>query len=195
MIAASIIPPMQTCERGIAYAHQKIVNDYERLAKVIDGLKAVNRKIVLTIGSWDLLHIGHVRYLLRAKEQGDILVVGVDTDRAIKYYKGPLRPIVPEDERCEMLSYQSCVDFITRLDDVDDQGKWQYDLLKRVKPDVFVAVQDSYPPEQLADIKPYCGELLILPRQAENTSTTNMIQNTVKKHLDQMYALVDKRRE
>ena len=150
---------MQTSERGIAYAHQKIVNDYERLAKVIDGLKAVNRKIVLTIGSWDLLHIGHVRYLLRAKEQGDILVVGVDTDRAIKYYKGPLRPIVPEDERCEMLSYQSCVDFITRLDDVDDQGKWQYDLLKRVKPDVFVAVQDSYPPEQLADIKPHCGEL------------------------------------
>lgn len=195
MIAASIIPTMLTSERGIAYAHQKIVNDYERLAKVIDGLKAVNRKIVLTIGSWDLLHIGHVRYLLRAKEQGDILVVGVDTDRAIKYYKGPLRPIVPEDERCEMLSYQSCVDFITRLDDVDDQGKWQYDLLKRVKPDVFVAVQDSYPPEQLADIKPHCGELLILPRQAENTSTTNMIQNTVKKHLDQMYALVDRRRE
>ncbi len=172
----------------------KIVNDYDTLAKVAEGFRAVNRKIVLTIGSWDLLHIGHVRYLLRAKSQGDLLIVGVDTDRAIKFYKGPLRPIVPENERMEMLSYQSCVDFITRLDDVDDQGRWQYELLKKIKPDVFVAVEDSYPKKQLADIKKHCKKLVVFPRQAENTSTTRMIQDTVKKHLDQMYSMVDKRR-
>ena len=63
---------------------QKIVNDYDVLAKATDGLRAVNHRIVLTIGSWDLLHIGHLRYLLRAKEQGDVLVVGVDSDRGIR---------------------------------------------------------------------------------------------------------------
>jgi D-beta-D-heptose 7-phosphate kinase/D-beta-D-heptose 1-phosphate adenosyltransferase len=184
---------MLQTEQGFMPPSLKTVNDYERLAKVADGLRAVNRRIVLTIGSWDLLHIGHVRYLLQAKARGDILIVGVDTDRAIKFYKGPLRPIVPENERSEMLSYQACVDFITLLDDVDEQGKWQYDLLRKIKPDVFVAVEDSYPQSQLDDIRQHCGELVVLPRQAENTSTTRMIQNTVKKHLDQMYALVDQR--
>ena len=172
---------------------RKIVTDYETLAKAVRGLKAVNYKIVLTVGSWDLLHIGHVRYLFKAKEQGDILVVGTDTDRAIKLYKGELRPIVPQEERCEMLSYQSCVDFITLLDDVDKKGGWQYGLLKKIKPDIFVAVEDSYPKEQLEEIKKHCGKLVVLPRQAENTSTSKMIQQTVKKHLEKMYNLVDKR--
>jgi len=99
---------------------QKIVDDYDALAKAIDGLRAVNYRVVVTIGSWDLLHIGHVRYLLRAKEYGDVLVVGVDTDRGIKLYKGELRPVIPESERCEMLSYQSPVDFVTLIDDLDE---------------------------------------------------------------------------
>jgi D-beta-D-heptose 7-phosphate kinase/D-beta-D-heptose 1-phosphate adenosyltransferase len=172
----------------------KIINDYETLAKATDGLKAAKFKIVLTIGSWDLLHIGHVRYLIKAKEQGDILVVGVDTDRAIKFYKGPLRPVVPEVERCEMLTYQEPVDFVTRIDDVDDQGKWQYELVKAIRPDVFVAVEDSYPKEQLDEIRKYAKEVVVFPRQAENTSTTNLIQNTVKQHLDQMYSLIEKKR-
>lgn len=92
-----------------------------------------------------------------------------------------------------MLSYQTCVDFITLLDDVDEQGRWQYELLRKIKPDVFVAVEDSYPESQITEIRKHSGEVVILPRQAENTSTTRMVQETVKKHLEQMYALVDKR--
>ena len=172
---------------------QKIVNNYEKLSKAVHGLRAVDYKVVLTIGSWDLLHIGHVRYLLRAKEYGDILVVGVDSDRGIKSYKGELRPVVPEQERAEMLSYQTCVDFVTLIDDIDQQGKWQYELAKAIRPDVFVAVEDSYPEEQLNEIKKYCTQLIVLPRQAENTSTTKLIQGTIKKHLDQMYKLTEKR--
>ena len=172
---------------------QKIVNDYETLAKAIDGLRAVNYRVIVTIGSWDLLHIGHVRYLLQAKNQGDVLVVGVDTDRAIKLYKGELRPVIPQDERCEMLSYQDCVDFITLIDDLDEKGRWQYELIKKLKPDIFAAVEDSYPPEQLEEIKKHCSELIVLPRQAENTSTTRLIQDTIKKQLDQMYKLTEKR--
>jgi len=171
----------------------KVVEDYDSLLKLVDGLRVVNNKIVVTIGSWDLLHIGHVRYLRKAKAEGDILVVGVDSDRAIKKYKGELRPVVPYEERCEMLTYQSCVDFVTPVDDVDKKGNWLYTLIKKIKPDIFVAVEDSYPPKQISEIKKYCGKLVVLPRQAERTSTTKMIQFAVKKHLDKMYELLDKR--
>ncbi len=171
----------------------KIVLDYEILSRVLSGLQTVNHKIVVTIGSWDLLHIGHLRYLIEAKNQGDILVVGVDSDRVIKTAKGPLRPIVPENERCEMLSYQTCVDFITLLDDTDKNNQWQYGLIKKIKPDYFVAEEESYTDEQLAEIKKHCGKLIVLPRQAKNTSTSKMIQDTVKRNLDLMYSLLEKR--
>lgn len=178
---------------GLDDLSHKHVADYDCLAKVVDGFKELQYKIVVTIGTWDLLHIGHVRYLRNAKSKGDILVVGVDSDRTVKKYKGDLRPIVPYIERSEMLTYQSCVDLVTPVDDVDDKGKWQYGLVKKIKPDVFVAVEDSYSDDQIADIKKYCKEVIVLPRQAEKTSTSNMIQYAVKKHLDKMYKLLDKR--
>jgi len=171
----------------------KVVEDYDSLAKLVDGLRIVNYKVVVTIGSWDLLHIGHVRYLRRAKAQGDILIVGVDSDATVKKYKGELRPIVPYEERCEMLTYQSCVDFVTNVNDVDSKGRWQYGLLKKIRPDIFVAEEESYPPQQLKDIKKYCQKLIVLPRQAQRTSTSKMVQYAVKRHLDKMYELLEKK--
>ncbi len=176
------------------HAKHKLIENDEDLIKVVEGLRAVKHKIVVTIGTWDLLHIGHVRYLMKARNCGDVLIVGVDSDRTVKKYKGDLRPIVPFDERAEMLTYQSCVDFVTEVDDVDGRGKWKYGLIKNVIPDIFVAVEDSYPKKQLQDIKKYCKNLVVLPRQAEKTSTTKMIQHAVKKHLDKMYELLDKRK-
>jgi D-glycero-beta-D-manno-heptose 1-phosphate adenylyltransferase len=171
----------------------KHVEDYDALSKVVEGLKQLKYKVVVTIGTWDLLHIGHVRYLRNAKSRGDILIVGVDSDRTVKKYKGELRPVVPYIERAEMLTYQSCVDFVTPIDDVDDKGNWLYKLIKKIKPDIFVAVEDSYSKKQIAGIKKYCKEVIVLPRQAEKTSTSNMIQYAVKQHLDQMYKLLNKR--
>ncbi len=171
----------------------KHVEDYEALSKVVDGLKQLNYKIVVTIGTWDLLHIGHVRYLRKAKSKGDVLIVGVDSDRTVKKYKGDLRPIVPYVERSEMLTYQSCVDLVTPVDDVDDKGRWTYELVKKLRPDVFIAVEDSYSKTQITNIKKYCKEVIVLPRQAEKTSTSRMIQYAVKQHLDQMYEIIDKR--
>lgn len=172
---------------------QKHVEDYESLGKVTDALKGLGYKIVVTIGTWDLLHIGHVRYLRNAATRGDILIVGIDTDSAVKIYKGPLRPIVPYPERCEMLMYQSGVDFVTPVDDVDLDGKWQYGLIRRIRPDVFVAVVASYSEEQIKAIGEFCDEVIVLPRQAEGTSTSQMIQDAVKKNLDQMYELINRR--
>ncbi len=123
-----------------------------------------------------MLHIGHARYIIRSKARGDILIVGVDSDRAMKLYKGPSRPVWPEAERAEMLSYLDPIDWITIIDDVDDTGNWQYGLIDIVRPDVFVAVEDSYPEKQRQAIAQYCGELIVLPRQAEETSSTNTFQ-------------------
>jgi D-glycero-beta-D-manno-heptose 1-phosphate adenylyltransferase len=109
-----------------------------------------------------------------------VLVVGVDSDQAIKKYKGPLRPIIPEDERREMLCYLSCVDFVTTLDDVDETGRWQFGLIKILKPTIFVAVEGSYPPAQCREIRRHSEKLVILPRQAEKTSSTAIIQGIIK---------------
>ena len=162
----------------------KIVPKHKDLIQKINAHKILGHKIVCTIGSWDMLHIGHLRYLNSAKEKGDILVVGVDSDRGIKSYKGPLRPVIPEGERMEMLSYQHCIDYITLVDDVDKKGNWQYGLIKDLPIDVFVAVDgNSYSKEQKVNIKKLCGKLEVIPRQALSTSSTDIVQNVIKIHL------------
>ncbi len=166
--------------------NQKVVKSIKDLKAKLAAHKTLGHRIVCTIGSWDMLHIGHLRYLNAAKQNGDILVVGVDSDRGIKSYKGPLRPIIPENERMEMLSYQDCVDYVTLTDDIDNKGRWQYEILKALPIDVFVAVAgNSYTPEQKKTIKKYC-KLEVLPRQAQKTSSTDIIQNVLKNHLIDM---------
>ncbi len=165
---------------------QKIISDYKKLNEAVKAHRALKKKIVCTIGSWDMLHIGHVRYLSMAKDLGDILVVGVDSDKAIRIYKNnPLRPVIPQEERMEMLSYQSFVDYVVLIDDVDKKGHWKMNLIKAIKPDIFVASSgESYPTEQRKQIAKFCNNLKVLKRQAKNTSTTNIIERTVKKRLE-----------
>lgn len=170
------------------YVHdhsKKFIADIKALAKIAEGLKEAGSRIVVTIGSWDMLHIGHGRYLKKAKEAGDILIAGVDSDRAIKSYKGPTRPMIPEKERIEMLTYLGFVDFVTVIDDVDGSGMWMFGLVKEIKPDVFVAVVDSYPQEQIDELKKYCKEVIVLDRQAE-TSTSNQIRSVTREFIAPM---------
>lgn len=159
---------------------KKLVTDCRVLAKVIEAHKILGHEIVLTIGSWDLLHIGHARYLLEAFGRGDILVAGVDSDEVTKKYKGEFRPIVPQEERMEMLAYLPFVHYITVVEDVDENGNWEFGLVKALRPEVFVAVEDSYPPEQIKALEQYCGAVCVLPRQAENTSTSDFVQRILK---------------
>lgn len=168
----------------------KIILDYLQLKKYVDAHKTLNQKVVCTIGSWDMLHIGHLRYLIKAKEQGDILIVGTDSDVAIKRYKSEFRPIIPEQERMEMLTYQNCVDYVTLIHDVDEKGSWEYELIKVINPDIFVCVEGSYPEQQKMDIQKYSSNLIEFPRQAESTSTSNIIEKSFKIHLEQINHLL-----
>ncbi len=173
--------------------HHKYVEDYDALASIVEGYKSRRYRVSVTIGTFDALHIGHLRYLTNARKQGDILVVGVDTDEVVKRSKGDLRPIIPFTERTEMLSYQSCVDLITPLEDIDEQGNWKYGLLRALRPNVFVAEETSYSQAQLDDIRKLCDEVVVLPRQAQGTSSTLIVQNLVRKNLEKMLEDVNQR--
>jgi len=163
----------------------KIKKDYKELARILEAHKTLGKKIVCTVGTWDMLHIGHLRYLEKVKRQGDILVVGVDSDKGVRLYKkNPLRPIIPQKERMEMLSYQGFVDYITLIDDVDCNGVWQLELIKVIRSDIFVATREAYSPWQLKQIRKNCGKLVILQYEAKGTSTSKIIEKTFKKRLE-----------
>ena len=96
----------------------KIKNEKE-LLPLIDQLKQDGKKIVMTNGCFDLLHVGHIRYLQEAKQLGDVLVVAVNSDLSTKAIKGPQRPLVPEQERAEILAALSCIDFVILFEELD----------------------------------------------------------------------------
>jgi len=130
------------------------------------------------------LHIGHLRYLEQVRKRGDVLVVGVDSDKGVKLYKkNPLRPIIPEVERMEMLSYQYFVDYVVLIRDVNKNGKWQFKLIRTIKPDVFVATKEAYSDSELKKIKKHCGKLVIIKYEAKKTSTSKIIEKTFKQRL------------
>jgi rfaE bifunctional protein nucleotidyltransferase chain/domain len=97
----------------------RFIDDKKKLAEVVDALRTMGAKIVLTQGSFDFIHIGHFIYLEKARKHGDILIVGVDNDEKVRRRKGPERPIVSEDERVKMLTHVRHVDIVTlkRYDD------------------------------------------------------------------------------
>jgi len=101
------------------------------LRAVCDRLKSNGKRIVWTNGCFDIIHAGHVRYLQRAAAEGDVLVVGLNSDASVKRVKGPDRPIVPEDERALILSALACVDYVTLFDDPSPAG-----IIEHLQPDV-----------------------------------------------------------
>lgn len=150
---------------------RKIVTDFSQVAKVVARERQQGKKIVLTQGVFDLVHIGHARYCEKAKSYGDVLLVGVDSDAKVKHRKGPDRPIVPQDERLEMLTYLGSVDWVV-LKELEHK-KWE--LIRAVKPDVLVATRDNYSVDDLEALKEWCGEVVVLNPMA-TTSTSAKIR-------------------
>ncbi len=113
------------------------IKNISQMKKIMVRLKAQGKKIVFTNGCFDILHVGHVRYLNKAKKLGDILVVGLNTDRSVKSIKGENRPIVPEKERAEVISALEFVDYVILFDEPDPLR-----LIEALKPDVLVKGAD-----------------------------------------------------
>lgn len=105
----------------------------EELKSILADLKAQGKKIVFTNGCFDLLHPGHVRYLEKASQQGDLLVVALNSDASVRKIKGETRPILTEEERCEVISALGCVDFVVVFHQETPQ-----EIIEELLPDVLV---------------------------------------------------------
>ena len=103
----------------------------EEAARFVEHAKRAKKRVVLANGHFDLLHVGHVRYLEGARAAGDVLVVGVNADEVTKKLKGPGRPILSAAERAELVAALECVDVVVVFDDVNVAA-----LLERLRPDV-----------------------------------------------------------
>ena len=104
---------------------------------LVDRLRAAGRTIVFTNGVFDLLHVGHLRYLQQARELGDALIVGLNSDRSVRANKGESRPVTPEAERAEILEALACVDGVVVFDE-----ETPHDLIAAIQPDVLVKGAD-----------------------------------------------------
>ena len=152
---------------------ERLIPSLEEMTRTVSHLKGLGYAVALTSGSFDLIHLGHVKYLEGAKQLADVLVVGVDSDAKIRRRKGEDRPMVPERERLELLAYQRPVDLIFLKDD----GEERWALIEAVRPDVLVLTADhSYSEQELAELGELCGRIEVLPRQATVTTSERIRQ-------------------
>jgi len=114
----------------------KIVADRAKLKDIVAELQSQGKKIVFTNGCFDLIHVGHVRYLRDAKDLGDVLVIGLNADSSVSSIK-PGRPVTPENERSEVLASLEMVDYVTLFSE-----DTPYELIKEIRPDILVKGAD-----------------------------------------------------
>jgi glycerol-3-phosphate cytidylyltransferase len=149
----------------------------EDAKNIINNLKKEGKKVVFTNGCFDILHVGHLRYLNEAKECGDILVVGVNSDDSVRRLKGPTRPINNEDDRAEMLCGLKAVDYAVIFTEDTPNN-----LIGELKPNIHVKGGD-YKKEDLPETKiveSYGGEVRIL-QLVDGKSTTNVVNKIAGK--------------
>jgi rfaE bifunctional protein nucleotidyltransferase chain/domain len=154
-------------------ARSKLVSAAE-LSQIRDVTEQEGRKLVFTNGCFDLLHVGHVRYLQAARMLGDALVVAVNGDESVRALKGPTRPINSEDDRAEVLSALECVDYVTIF-----HTERISDLAREIRPHIYVKGGDytveSLNPEEVAALREAGSEIRILPL-VPGKSTTAIIE-------------------
>lgn len=143
----------------------------EQAVRFVDEQRARGRKIVFTNGVFDLLHPGHVRYLADARRQGDLLIVGLNSDRSVHAIKGPDRPIFPENERAEVLAALACVDGVCIFDQDDPHA-----IISRLQPDVLVKGADWAADAIIGrDVVEARGGRVVRITFAEGYSTTSIL--------------------
>ncbi len=154
------------------------VKPLNELLPAVARHKQEGKKIVFTNGCYDLLHVGHVRCFQQARKLGDVLVVGLNSDRSVRGLKGAPRPIVPEEERAEVLAALECVDYVTIFDQDNPR-----DIIAQVKPDILVKGGDWAVDTIVGRdiVESYGGKVLSLPL-TEGVSTTAIVSD-IASHL------------
>lgn len=148
----------------------------DELLEERERLRAEGKRLVFTNGCFDILHVGHVRYLAQARALGDALMVAINSDRSVRELKGAGRPVMSEDERAELLAALSSVDYVTVFDDASPRR-----LISEVLPDVLVKGGD-YQLDEIhgrEEVERAGGRVLSLPF-IEGASTSSVIERVRK---------------
>jgi len=148
----------------------KIVS-VEEMGTLREQLASRGRKVVFTNGCFDLLHVGHVRCLKEARKQGDLLIVGVNSDESTRRIKGPGRPLMPQEDRAEILAALECVDYVVIFSERTAER-----LVRALKPDVYVK-GGNYTVEDLPEAKVVAeyGGQVHLASLTPSRSTTSLL--------------------
>ena len=146
------------------------------LILTLKKLRESGKRIVFTNGCFDILHVGHVRYLSDARKKGDILVLGLNSDASVKSIKSDSRPVVSQDQRAEVLAGLACVDYITVFDEPDPLA-----LIRAIKPDVLVKGADWEEKKIIGSdlVKSYGGEVVRIT-MVPDISTSVIIQRILE---------------
>jgi len=158
---------------------RKKIKSEQEIIKIADKLRQNGKKIVTTNGSFDIFHYGHVKLFEEAKKQGDILIVGINSDKSVREYKGPDRPINPEKARAGVIAALESVDYVFIFDDAIP-NRW----LLKIKP--FVHCNSSEYGENCVEspaLKEIGARLHLINRDPDdNLSTTDIIQKMIRVH-------------
>lgn len=149
----------------------RYVSNYATITEIVGALRTLGLKVVMTSGTFDILHEGHSMYLEAARGFGDFLIVGVDSDEKVRRRKGPSRPAVPELERLRMVTHQRGVGIVALKH--ADEPRWAF--IDAVRPDVLVATADTYKPDEIAELEArYCGRVEVLERMATVSTSARL---------------------
>ncbi len=151
-----------------------------RLMGVVQRAKSEGKKVVWTNGCFDIMHVGHILYLEKARSLGDMLIVGLNSDASVRASKGPARPIVVESQRAKLLTAMTCVDYVTIFDE-----QTPIKLLEALRPDVYAKggdyTMDTINQDERRLVESYGGEIALMPG-VEGMSTTNLIEKILQSY-------------
>ena len=147
------------------------------LLPALDERRVAGARVAFTNGAFDLMHVGHVRSLRRARALGDLLVVGLNSDASIRGNKSTGRPVLPQDERAELLAALACVDYVAIFDELTAER-----LVAAIRPDVYVKGADyaTAPLPEAEIVRGYGGRVELVPLQA-GRSTSALIREIVRR--------------
>ena len=156
----------------------KKILSLEELVPIRERLKAEGKIVVLTNGHFDILHVGHIDCLQRAKALGDALIVGLNSDASTRLLKGAKRPIVPQEERAQLVAALQCVDYVIIFEERTAER-----LLAALKPEVYVKGGD-WTVENLPEAKAVaeCGIRVEILPQVPSRSTTDIIETILARY-------------
>ena len=148
----------------------------EQLQSEIDRLRQGGKKIAFTNGCFDILHVGHVRYLRDARRTGDVLILALNSDASVRAIKGEKRPLVPEMERADVVASLESVDYVTIFDELTP-----LELIESLRPDVIVKGGDWAEENVVGreSVRKWGGKVVIIP-ETEGASTTNIVEKIIK---------------